>query len=147
MKDPLVLVPPVGRRSRTRASAVSGVLEKCLSKTLASIVFLSAEVLTLVSFTEWKKGSLLILYHGHRTGVARWKEAIIPTVPVRFPWILQWSTDWGAYCSAEAATSHRAWQAVASSHGCRVPGKLALGRTRRLGPRDSTHCDSFFLYI
>ena len=84
----------------------------------------------------------MILYHGHRTGVARWKEAIIPTVPVRCPWILQRSTDWGAYCSAEAAANHRAWQAVASGHGRRVPGNLALGRTSRLGPRDSTHCDS-----
>lgn len=41
-EDLLVLVPPVGRRSRTRASAVSGVLEKCFSKPLARIVLLSA---------------------------------------------------------------------------------------------------------
>lgn len=34
-EDPLVLVPPLGRGSGTRASALSGVLEECYSKPLA----------------------------------------------------------------------------------------------------------------
>ena len=41
-EDPGVLIPPLGRRSRTRASAVSGVPEKCYSKLLAHTVSLSA---------------------------------------------------------------------------------------------------------
>ena len=49
-EDPLGLVLSVGRRSRTSASAVPGVLGKCLSKSLAGTVQLSAGVfLRLVS--------------------------------------------------------------------------------------------------
>lgn len=41
-KDPSELVPPLGRRSRTQASTVSGVLEKCSSELLAHTSLCSA---------------------------------------------------------------------------------------------------------
>lgn len=59
--------------------------------------------LILVSLTEWKKGSLSILPRGHRTGIARWTGAVIPAIPSRFLWTLEWSTGLGAHCSGRGS--------------------------------------------
>lgn len=131
-EHPLGLVPAVGRRSRARASAVPGVLGKCLSKSLAGTGPLSAG-----GFLR------LVLQDGRReicqfctmvTGLASRVEGSCHSS--------------GRHQIPMETSAHRLGRSpppeAASQVGAGVgnPGNPALGRTQRLGPRDAAHCDS-----
>ena len=86
-----------------------------------------------VSVAGWKKGNLSILYHGHGTGVEGGRKLSFQRSP---------SDSCGNFGAQTGALAAPRGSRARRSPGVGNPGNPALGRTRRLGPRDAAHCDS-----